>query len=163
MKKRSKYRPQFRTTYTMLDEIAASPTQPLPFSKRDHQLALMNMALEAMRTADVPQKGHWEIIADCVNLLETLVEMVEITDEGGWIAEAATELALAAKRSREGKSLRLTGTGLQAVTEALSGYEMVITERPARVVIRAHRLTEIRIHEIRTGRRRPHDVEVVSL
>lgn len=147
----------------MLDEITASPTTPLPFSKRDHQLALMHLSLEALRTADAPQKGHWEIVADCVNLLETLVEMVEIADEGGWIAEASAELAQAAKRAREGKALRLTGRGLEAVAEALEGYEMVLNERPARVVIRAHRLTEIRIHEIRTGRRRAHDVVVVSL
>jgi hypothetical protein len=39
----------------------------------------------------------------------------------------------------------------------------LLTHLAARTTIRAHRQTERRVHEISTGKKRPHDVEVVSL
>lgn len=165
MRKRTKYRPQKSTKYTMFDEIAASPTQPLPLLKRDYQLGLIQTAIEAMRTAEAPNRNHWDAICDCVNLLETLVREDEINDDGGWIAEASREMALAAKRHREGKVLRLTGTGLQAVMNAFEGYEMAVNSLPARTIVRTHRLTEIHVRDILAGKRLrgQQDIEVVAL
>jgi hypothetical protein len=34
---------------------------------------------------------------------------------------------------------------------------------PARTMIRCHRLTEKRIHELLDGKRKPHDVEITAI
>lgn len=150
-------------TYSLLEEMAASPTEPLPERLRQWQLTGMRASIEAMRADPAPMREHWLLIADMVNLLESLVELGELKDDGGWIAESAKELALSAKRSHEGKALRLTGPGLVAVENALEGYEMAVNALPARTMVRAHRRTEKRISEIRSGKRRSADIEVVSL
>jgi hypothetical protein len=98
-----------------------------------------------------------------VNLLETLVEMGEVNDDGEWIAEAAREMAIAANRSMETGVLRLTGPGLNAVCNAFDGYELALSELPARTMVRAHRKTELRMREVRAGRGRRSDVQVVML
>ena len=58
--------------------------------------------------------------------------------------------------------LRLSGPGMQAVRAVLEDYRDVIEALSARTMIRAHRLTEKRLHDILEGRRLPHDVEVIS-
>lgn len=150
-------------TYSLLHEAMASPTEPLPLAKRDYQLGLIFKAIENMRSAPEVTRFDWDAIADCTNLLETLATEGEIADDGGWIAEAAREMAMAAKRFREGKVLRLTGAGLQAAVNVFEGYELAVNALPARTIIRTHRLTERRIREIASGKRRAQDIEVVSL
>lgn len=151
------------TEHTLLDEMTASPTQPLSLSKREHQLDQIRAGIEAMRTAPSPTRNDWCVIADLVNLLETLVEMGEVNDDGGWITEAAREMAIAARRSVEVGVLRLTGSGLNAVSNAFDGYELALSELPARTLVRAHRKTELRMREVRAGRGRRADVQVVML
>ena len=163
MKKRSKYRAKPVRQYSLVETLMADKNAPLSLSKREAQLDEIRAGIEAMRTAESPSRRHWEVIADCVNLLETLVEHDFLEDSGGWIAEASTELAMAAKRSRSGLALRLSGPGLKAVENALEGYEAAISQLSARRMVEIHRLTEIRIHEIQSGKRRAHDIQVVSL
>lgn len=163
MKKRSKYRAKPVRQYSLVETLMADRNAPMALSKREAQLDQIRAGIEGMRTAEAPGRMHWDPIADCVNLLETLVEHGYLNDDGGWIREASTELAMAAKRSREGKGLRMTGPGLTAVENALEGYESALSQLPERRMIDIHRLTEIRIHEIHSGKRRAHDIEVVSL
>lgn len=162
-KRRKPFKATAKPTYSLLEEAMASPTEPLPLSKREYQLGLIRQAIENMRSAPVVTRFDWDAIADCTNLLETLATEGEVADEGGWIAEAAREMAMAAKRFREGKALRLTGAGMQAAVSVFEGYEMSVNALPARTIIRTHRLTERRIREIASGKRRVHDIEVVSL
>ena len=97
-----------------------------------------------------------------MNLMEKLVDMGEIEDEGGWIADAFHALADSARRSQAGEPIRLTPAGLEAVEAALEGYELVLRERPERVVIRAHRLVEKAVLDVRRGKRVP-GAQVVGL
>jgi hypothetical protein len=150
-------------SYTTFDELLASPDRPLPQLHIDHQLGVMRAGLDGLLTSEAPGREQWAVVADCINLLETLVDMGAIEDEGGWIAEAARELAQAAQRFTASASLRLTGAGVKAVQSALEGYELAVTNYSARTMIRAHRLTEKRIREIRSGKCRPHGTVVVSL
>lgn len=147
--------------YSVLDEMLASPTEPHP--DLTYQLALIRAGIEEMRTAPEPTSAAWEAIADLVNLLESLVDMGEIDDSGGWIFEAAKELAHAGMRFQQGKPLRLTGAGLTAVCNAFEGYELAATNLSARTMVRAHRRTELRVREVRMGKRRSTDTVVVSL
>jgi hypothetical protein len=57
----------------------------------------------------------------------------------------------------------LDGEGIVAVRSILRDYAELIDVLPARTMVRAHRLTERRIHEILDGKRRAHDIEIMDL
>ena len=159
---RKNQRKKFVPFYTLMDEMLAHPANPMHPAKADFQLAVMRLGLEAMRSAESPAAEHWRVVVDCVNLMEKLVDMGEIEDEGGWIADAFHALADSARRSQAGEPIRLTPAGLEAVEAALEGYELVLRERPERVVIRAHRLVEKAVLDVRRGKRVP-GAQVVGL
>lgn len=103
------------------------------------------------------------VLSDCINLMETLVLDMEICeDTEGLLNEAVKAMAMAGKRSLGGAAIRLDGAGLQAVKSVLSDYSDLIDILPARTMIRCHRLTEKRLHEILQGKRGPHDVTVLG-
>ncbi len=156
--------PQVRYTYTLWDEIAASPTELLPEAKRNYQLSRMWQGLRSIEQDPQPSTDDWRIVSDAVNLLETLVEMGEMQDKSGLLHDAVRELAIAgARHLQEGKPIRLDGPGVFTIRSVLEDYAEAIGQLPARTMIRAHRLTERRVAEILAGRSRPHDVEVVAV
>jgi hypothetical protein len=62
-----------------------------------------------------------------------------------------------------GSVIRLDGAGIQAVRAILEDYAALLDVLPARVMIRCHRLTEKRLHDLMEGKRKPHDVEITSI
>ena len=92
MKKSAKRKqPQRPKTYTVLDELMASPTQPMPLEYRTHQLTRMYEGLHALETAEEPSTEDWRVVSDAVNMLETLVvEMKVCDDDSGLLADANT-------------------------------------------------------------------------
>lgn len=164
MKKTSRRKPAERPKhYTIIDELMASPTEPLPMAYRTHQLTRMYGGLHALETADNPTTDDWRVVSDAVNMLETLVvEMQVCEDASGLLMDAVRGLAIAGQRhKREGKPIRLDGPGIQAVRSVLASYADLLNMLPARVMYRCHRLTEKRIHAILAGRKLAHDVEVM--
>ena len=151
-----------RPTYSMLDELMASPTEPLSAEKRQHQLMRMFTALDNLVRAENPTKEDWRLCSDAVNMVESLIDMGICEDNSGLLMDAITALAKAGKRNLEGKPIRLDGQGLTAVRGILQDYADLLEVIPARVMIRCHRKTEKRIFEILAGRKQPHDVEIVS-
>lgn len=151
-----------RTTYSMWDELMASPTEPLSSEKRQHQLVRMFSALDNLVKADAPTKEDWRLCSDAVNMVESLIDMGVCQDESGLLMDAVTALAKAGKRNVEGKPIRLDGQGLTAVRGILNDYADLLAVIPARVMIRCHRRTEKRIFDILRGKKQPHDVEIVS-
>jgi hypothetical protein len=112
----------------------------------------------------VPTTDDWRVVSDAVNLMETLVvEMKVCEDSSGLLMDAITGLALAGKRNMAGGSIRMDGAGIKSVRAILSDYAELLDVLPARVMIRCHRLTEKRLHELLDGKRRLHDVEITSL
>lgn len=164
MKKTSRRKPTSRPKhYNIMDELMASPTDPLPMAYRTHQLTRMYEGLHALETADNPTTDDWRVVSDAVNMLETLVvEMKVCEDSSGLLMDAVRGLALAGQRhKREGKPIRLDGPGIQAVRSVLASYSELIDMLPASTMYRCHRLTERRIHDILAGRKQAHDVEVM--
>lgn len=163
-RKQSKRRAVARQKYyTIMDEMLASPTELLPVAYRMHQLTRMYEGLAAMETAPVPTTDDWRVVSDAVNLMETLVnEMKVCEDSSGLLIDAITALALAGKRNLAGGAIRLDGAGIQAVRAILSDYASLLDVLPARTMIRCHRLTEKRIQDIMAGRKKAHDVEIMS-
>lgn len=164
MKKSGKRKPSQRPkTYTVFDELLASPTEPMPVEYRTHQLTRMYEGLHSLEKANEPSTEDWRVVSDAVNMLETLVvEMKVCEDDSGLLMDAVRALAVAGQRhKREGKPIRLNGPGIQAVRAVLASYAELLEVLPARTMYRCHRLTEKRIHAILDGRNKPHDVEIV--
>jgi len=159
MRKR-KHKPQLR--YTLMHEISASPIEPLHQAWRTSQLTKMWQGLHELETAQNPTTDAWRLCSDAVNLMETLITEGILEDAGGLLMDAITALAEAGKRHTQGKTLRLSGAGIQAVRAVLEDYASAIDALSARTMIRAHRLTERRLIDIMAGRKMPHDVEVIS-
>lgn len=158
-----KRKPVVIYTYSALDILMASPMEPTPADKRLHQLSRMWQGLAALETAPAPSTDDWRVCSDAVNLLETLVDMGVCEDGSGLLMDAITALAQAGQRHIKGQPLRLSGQGMQAVRAVLEDYAAVLEQIPHRTALEAHRRTERRIHEISSGRRKPHDVEVMKL
>ena len=147
-------------TYTMLDAMLASPTEPMNEKQRRHQLTRMWSGLSALETSDEPTRDDWAVCSDAVNLMETLIEGGRVVDENNLLFDAIRALAEAGQRSFAGKSIRLNGAGIQAVRAILEDYSMVLESLPARTMIHCHRLTEKRLHQIMKGQTQAHDVSI---
>lgn len=154
-------RPRF--TYTLWDELNASPDQPMPAEKRLHQLTRMWGGLAALETSSQPTVDDWRVCSDAVNLMETLVEMAEVKDPDELVADCAKALAEAGQRYQRGQGLRLDGAGIRSLRAVLEDYAAALEQLPHRTMVACHRKTERRIYGIVSGRSRPHDVRIVTI
>lgn len=155
---------RFRHTYTLLDVLSASPDRPMPEATRTSQLSRMWTGLAALERDPTPSTNDWRVCSDAVNLLETLVDMGVCQDQHGLLRDAVSALAIAGARHLEhGHPIRLSGAGMQAVRAVLEDYAEALEAISHRTAIEAHRRTERRIREIHSGKRRPHDVEILAL
>lgn len=156
---RKRYRPsRMRLTYTAIDELRASPVDPLPAEWRRHQLTRMYEGLHAIETAPQPTDDDLRVVTDATNLLETLIAMGEAQDPAHTLRQAMAALAVAFARAREsGAPIRIDSAHLQTVRGALEDYAALLGALPARTVIHAHRKTEQRIQAILRGAHLPHD------
>lgn len=160
-----------RNVYSLLDVLAASPTQPMRPERARHQLTRMLGGITAMQTADRPSEDDWRTCADAVNLLETLVmhgpwpdadgDLVEVQDASGLLQDAIAAMAQAGQRHLAGQPLRLSGPGLQAVRAVIADWTDMVGTLPERTIIRCHIATEVRLRQIYAGKGLPHDVQVV--
>jgi mRNA-degrading endonuclease YafQ of YafQ-DinJ toxin-antitoxin module len=165
VKKAGKKRPAQRAKhYTIMDELMASPTEPLPLEYRTHQLTRMYEGLAAMEKGASPTTDDWRVVSDAVNLMETLIEAMKVCeDTSGLLMDAITALAMAGRRNLAGGAIRLDGAGIHAVRAILEDYAALLDVLPARTMIRCHRLTEKRLHDLLDGKRKPHDVEITAI
>lgn len=163
MKKRTKMKTTKLYRYGTLDIMFASPDKPMDPEKRRHQLTRMWNGLASMEQAETPTTDDWRVCSDAVNLMETMVSMGIVEDSSGLLQDAVKALADAGRRYKEGKKLRLDAIGMQSVRAVLEDYASMIEVLPARTMMTVHRDTERRIHEILTGKKKPHDVEMMDV
>ena len=149
-------------TFSLVAELMASPTEPMALGIRTEQLTKMWQALRALEIEATPTKEDWRILADTVNLMETLLKMGEVEDSGGLLQNATASMVMACRRAMKGEAIRLDALGIMAMRSVLEDYAAVIEQLPARTMVRCHRLTERRIRAAHSGRRVP-GVEVVDL
>lgn len=151
-------------TYTLFDEMAASPNAPLPDKSRLHQLTVMWQGLDNLEIGANPTNNDWRVVSDAVNLMETFVkDMAICEDTTGLLQDAITALAMAGKRKVAGGALRLDGPGIQAVRAVLENYADLLDVLPHRTVVRCHRITERRMQKLMHGVRKAQDVVVMAL
>jgi hypothetical protein len=168
MRKRTP-RMQAAKGFSLMDELAASPTNPMPKVMRDHQLSVIHTSLENIAKGAAPTLDELSHLSDVVNILDTLHGMTfadRITKEGGYaleidrkVIDGATEaIKDAFERHKAGGQIRLSGTGLAAIRTALATYTQFLDELPARVVINAWRRTRAEILAALAGRGDPKTV-----
>lgn len=160
-RKPNPYRPL--TVYTLYDELMASDSQPLSQARRTHYLSKMHLALHAMEYLDAPTVNDWLLLSDTVEMMRALVtqgelpecnahgrtiashwrgchgEIIAVRDSADLLDDAIQALGEAGRRHLQGKPLRLTGKGLEAVRNVLNDYTDAINTLPARTMIRCHR------------------------
>jgi uncharacterized protein YyaL (SSP411 family) len=148
-------------TYSTMDVLMASPDNPMPQFKRNHQLTRIWQGLHELEKAPAPTIGDWTVVSDAINMMETLLVMGWVQDPDDTLTEAMKAMAEAGRRHQEGHALRLTGQGMQTIRGILEDYAEAVEQLSHRVMIVAHRKTEQRLHEILDGKVQPHDVRFV--
>lgn len=121
------------TTYSLMDELLASPTEPLPLKKREWQLGRMREALENCKVKSEPKDA--QVLSTAIDLMVTLQDRGYLEDadnalEDGMVALMQPNLNDIEVRTFEG---------------ILEDYQMVMENLPARTMIAAHRATEKRL------------------
>lgn len=161
-----------RFTYTLMDEMMASPSKPLSEEKIRHQVTRMYEGLRHMETAPEPTMDDWQVVSDAVNMFETLTKTnngwwldcdgdpVQIKDSSGLLDDAVSAMAQAGRRYIEHGVIRLDAKGIHVLRSVLEDYAQIVEMLPARVMIQCHRKTEKRLIEILQGKAKPHDVVV---
>ncbi len=151
-------------TYTLMDEIMSSPTVPISEDRRTYQLTLLYQALAALKLDPQPTKYDWQVCSDCVNLMETLIlEMKVCQDQDNLLNDATMALVRAGKRKRDGNNIRLDAEGIKALQALFEDYAELVAILPERVMVKCFRLTEKRIQDLRKGKKKAHDVEIMEL
>lgn len=136
------------TTYTMMHVLMASPTEPLPESKRTHQLTRMFMALRNLEQAPEPTVDDWECVNDAVLLMQSLCLMGVVEDPDQQITHALNALGKSGIRSLEKGRIRLDGQDISILRGILEDYADVLSVLPARTMIKAHMEAERRVIKI---------------
>jgi len=151
-------------TYTLMDEIMSSPTYPISEDRRTYQLTLLYQALAALKLDPQPTKYDWQVCSDCVNLMETLIlEMKVCQDQDNLLNDATMALVRAGKRKKDGNNIRLDAEGIKALQALFEDYAELVAILPERVMVKCFRLTEKRIQDLRKGKKKAHDIEIMEL
>jgi hypothetical protein len=116
-----------------MDELLASPTEPLPLKKREWQLGRMREALENCKVKSEPKDA--QVLSTAIDLMVTLQDRGYLEDadnalEDGMVALMQPSLNDIEVRTFEG---------------ILEDYQMVMENLPARTMVAAHRATEKRL------------------
>ena len=148
-------------SFTLLDEITASATRPMPAHRLDGHMLHVFCGIDALINGETPTKHDWAAVTDAVNIMDGLVATGSVQDPGKLTSEATKALALAGMRMQEGEALRLDADGIAAMDAFLADYKTIVASAPERDLIRGHRYAERRVREILQGRKRAGDVVVM--
>ena len=130
------------TTYTLMDEMLASATEPMPVQHREYYLTRMWQGLNAMLSPGAVE-DDWGVCLDATVMMEMLVEVMgECMDDSGQIGEAIQALTRARNGHESGLKYQLTETDAQIVRGILEDYSTVLESLPHRKMVRCHRLAE---------------------
>ena len=146
MKKRKPIR-RASTHYGPWHVMLASPDKPMQPSRYRHQLTRMHLAMSSITSGESPTDEDWRLIADAINLVETLVLQGVAQDESGLLHDAITAMAEAYRADQDSARMRLTGPGLAAIRAVLADWGACLEQLPERTVIEAHIATDRRIAE----------------
>jgi hypothetical protein len=123
------------THYSHFDVLMASPTEPLPLKKRQHQMSMMRAALARLHNSTSPSRHDWMAVATAVDMMETLLDMGLVQDP-----DKALEDAMIALMQNNVNDIEF-----KIFNGIFEDYEYVMENLSARTMIAVHRATEKRI------------------
>ncbi len=85
-------------SFTFMDELMASPIEPMPASDVASRVAAAQFHLERLATAPEPSVMDWRVCAMVGNVLEVMIELEIAQDPDGLLAEAFAALRAAGLR-----------------------------------------------------------------
>lgn len=160
-RKRTPRRPRkFRPMYSHIDVLMASAVNPMPEKTRQSWLTRILLALRNIESGDRPGEDDWRILSDAVNLAETMIGHGIVSDDDGIKTTGLHAMALAGARYLDGKPMRLSGEGIQAMRALVEDMGELMATMPHRDIVRVHIATEKRIADVVAGRKQAGDVVV---
>lgn len=145
-------------SFTLVDEMMASPTAPMPAADAADRVSVARQHLAEIQTAPAPTVMDWRVCAMVGNVVEVMLELGYIDDPDGLLMDGQAALRYAAERALDRTGvIRFTGDELRAVAELIDGYADILGFLAHRKVIRAFRETEKRMRALDAGQRRPGD------
>lgn len=141
-----------KLAYTLLDEITASPTQPIKEESRRLYLGKLWDGFRRL-TGDTPTYKDVDLCVDVIGMVESLIALGVANDEGSLINDARSALGHCVKFYPDGPVLPLQPERAHLVRAVLEDYTDLMSILPARVMIRCHRNAErSRAEEIKRWR-----------
>ena len=129
------------TSYSLMDELMASTTQPLPEAKQRSYLGVVRKAYAALAEGG-PSFAAADLCIDIVGMVESLIVMGVAEDGSGLIDDAQVAIGYAVRMYPDGPAQPLTAEGAHAVKAVIDDYAEIMAAVPARTMIRCHRNAE---------------------
>jgi hypothetical protein len=138
--------------FTLLDEIRASKTDPLPLAQRQARVKDARDNLAMLTHGAEPSRFHWRVLATVGNIFEVMLELEMVNDPEGLLWKAQNTLKAAAEYSIEhGVAPRLVGEEAETIASLINAYEEVMAVISHREFIRVLRETDKRMRVLRPG------------
>ena len=154
-----KQKPNPYSNFTALQELFASPVNPIDISFRDVYKEALAKALQEMSTEGVNNREAWKLLGDIVNLMQTFV-IAEICEDSEALLNDATQIMFTV-----GKHFKLSGSMCFSVDQAsiiggvIEDFHTVVEQISHRLLISCYRTTRARIAGVKSGQ----GFEVVNL
>jgi len=141
-------------SYSLMDELMASVTQPLAEQKQRTYMSRVRRAYAALAGA-APSYDAADLCIDVVGMVESLVELGIAADGSGLIQDAQNAVGFTVSQYPEGPALPLTPEGARAVDAVLEDYAEMMAVLPARTMIHCHRSAEKRRRSLLNNMKAP--------
>lgn len=127
--------------YSLFDEMTASPSSPLPPESTSNRANIARLALESLRCG-IGTRSDWEMLATVCNMFEVMIHERMVDDPMGAQADCEQILIRKFNESEGGRVPALDGSDYKQLLWMIDDWEECMQMAPARLVIRAFRLTD---------------------
>jgi hypothetical protein len=123
--------------YSLMDQLMASPTEPLLESKRGTYINKARVSCLVMAGAN-PAYEAADICVDIISMVQSLVDMGVLEDTSDLLRDAKAAIGCCVQHY-PGPALSLSQAGAIAMSSVIEDYAEAMAQVPARVMIACHR------------------------
>jgi hypothetical protein len=146
------------TSFTLAEQLMASPVHPLPVADAAERVRVAREHLERLQYAAEPAVMDWRVCAMVGNVIEVMLGMGLLRDDERVLANAQGVLRAASEHALANDVRpRLVGVEAEHVRALIDAFEQVLAEVPHRTMIRVFRETDVLMRRLNAGQRRPGD------
>ena len=148
--------------YSLVTAMMASTTEPLPKADRDRMVNRLLAGLEDIAKCATPSLNSWRDLADCMNWLQSAVELEWTVDPDEAIAAAKAALLDGHKNAIGKGKLRMSGPSMVGMRNMIEQFRDLLNVMTARNYWTVVGTGQQRVSKIWRGKKKAGDV-VVSL